>query len=86
METVVAAERIANSQVVWSILCILLAAYVLWHSNKRESRLLANLEKLTKAQSEQAKTMEKISENLEAVEGRMDRMEKIIYKNHNKEC
>ena len=80
MESVNAASQIANSQVVWSILCILLTAYVLWHSNKRETRLLDNLTELTKAQHEQAKTMEKISENLETVEGRLDRMEKYTYK------
>lgn len=75
-----AASQIANSQVVWSILCIGLAVYVLKHSSKREERLLNNLDKLTAAQTEQAKTMEKISESLETVEGRMDRMEKHIYK------
>ena len=85
METVNVAEQIATSQVVWSILCILLAAYVLWHSNKRETRLLDNLSELTKAQREQAKAMQKISENLDTLEGRMDRMEKYTYKNH-KEC
>lgn len=78
--TVTAASQVANSQVVWSILCIGLAIYVLKHSGKREERLLNNLDKLTEAQTEQAKTMEKISESLETVEGRMDRMEKHIYK------
>lgn len=85
LETVYVASEIANSQVVWSILCILLAAYVLWHSNKRETRLLDNLSELTKAQQEQAKAMQKISENLDTLEGRMDRIEKYTYKNH-KEC
>lgn len=80
LETVNAASQIANSQVVWSILCILLAGYVLWHSNKRETRLLDNLNQLTKAQQEQAKAMQKISENLDTLEGRMDRMEKYTYK------
>lgn len=55
LETVYVASEIANSQVVWSILCILLAGYILWHSNKRETRLLDNLSELTKAQQEQAK-------------------------------
>lgn len=87
METVNIASQIANSQVVWSILCILLAVYVLWHSNKRETRLLENLEKLTDAQTEQAKTMEKISNNLDTLEGRLDRIEKYTFKNNNmKEC
>lgn len=74
---VTAASQVANSQVVWSILCIGLTIYVLKHSNKREERLLNNLDTLTEAQSDQAKTMEKISENLETVE---HRMEKHIYK------
>lgn len=80
MEIVSIASEVANSQVVWSILCIGLAVYVLKHSSKREERLLTNLDVLTKSQFEQAKTMEKISENLETVEQRMDRMEKHIYK------
>lgn len=85
LETVYVASEIANSQVVWSILCILLAGYILWHSNKRETRLLDNLSELTKAQQEQAKAMQKISENLDTLEGRMDRIEKYTYKNR-KEC
>ncbi|MER2107285.1 MAG: BhlA/UviB family holin-like peptide [Solibacillus sp.] len=80
-----ATSQIANSQVVWSILCIGLAVYVLKHSSKLEERLLNNLDKLTAAQTEQAKTMEKISENLETVEQRMDRMEKHIYSDKKKE-
>lgn len=75
-----AASQIANSQAVWSICCILLVAYVFWHSNKRETRLLDNLSELTKAQQEQANAMQKISENLETLEGRMDRMEKYTFK------
>lgn len=85
MEVIAMASEVANSQVVWSVLCIGLAVYVLKHSSKREDRLLTNLDALTKSQSEQAKTMEKISENLETVEQRMDRMEKIIYKNSKRE-
>ena len=77
---VTAASQVANSQVVWSILCIGLTIYVLKHSNKREDRLLNNLDTLTGAQAEQAKTMEKINGNLATVEHRMDRMEKHIYK------
>lgn len=80
MTAVTAASQVANSQVVWSILCIGMTVYVLKHSNKREERLLNNLDTLTVAQTDQAKTMEKISENLETVEQRMDRMEKHIYK------
>lgn len=83
METINTASQIANSQVVWSILCILMTAYVLWHSNKREARLLDNLTELTRAQNEQAKTMEKLNGNLETVEGRLDRMEKYTYKKEN---
>ena len=80
LEIVNVASQIANSQVVWSILCILLTGYVLWHSNKRETRLLDNLTELTKIQQKQARTMHKISENLDTLEGRMDRMEKYTYK------
>jgi len=80
VSTVTAASQVANSQVVWSILCIGLAVYVLKHSNKREERLLNNLDELTKAQSEQAIAMQSISENLTSLEGRMDRMEKHTYK------
>ena len=80
VSTVTAASQVANSQVVWSILCIGLAIYVLKHSNQREERLLSNLDELTKAQSEQAIAMQSISENLTSLEGRMDRMEKHTYK------
>ncbi|MFA1735996.1 hypothetical protein [Lysinibacillus fusiformis] len=52
--TVTAASNIANFQVVWSILCIYLVVYVFWNSNKREERLLKNLETLTETQGEQA--------------------------------
>lgn len=85
VSTVSAASQVANSQVVWSILCIGLAVYVLKHSNKREERLLNNLDELTKAQSEQAIAMQSISENLTSLEGRMDRMEKHTYKKNEKD-
>lgn len=75
MSTIESASQIANSQAVWSILCILLAAYVLWTSNKRETRLLETLQ-------EQTATLKQISDNMQSMEGRMDRMEKIIYKNN----
>lgn len=79
VSAVTAASQIANSQVVWSILCICLVIYVFWHSNKREERLLKNLETLTKAQGEQANAMHEISKSLTSLEGRMDRMEKHTF-------
>jgi len=85
VSTVMAASQVANSQVVWSIFCIGLAVYVLKHSNKREERLLNNLDELTKAQSEQAIAMQSISENLTSLKGRMDRMEKHTYKKNEKD-
>ena len=36
MEVITLASEVANSQVVWSILCIGQAVYVLNHSGKRE--------------------------------------------------
>ncbi|AJK87694.1 MULTISPECIES: hypothetical protein [Lysinibacillus] len=79
VSVVTAASHIANSQVVWSILCICLVIYVFLNSNKREERLLKNLERLTAAQGKQANTMGDISKSLTSLEGRMDRMEKHIF-------
>ncbi|MBU5250897.1 hypothetical protein KQI46_02955 [Lysinibacillus capsici] len=77
--TVTAASQIANSQVVWSILCICLVVYVFWNSAKREQKLMENLEALTAAQGDQANAMREISKSLTSLEGRMDRMEKHIF-------
>jgi len=77
--TVTAASQIANSQVVWSILCICLVVYVFWNSAKREQKLMENLVALTAAQGEQANAMREISKSLTSLEGRMDRMEKHIF-------
>lgn len=79
VSTVTAASQIANSQVVWSILCICLVVYVFWSSAKREQKLTENLEALTVAQGEQANAMREISKSLSSLEGRMDRMEKHIF-------
>ncbi|KGR74903.1 hypothetical protein [Ureibacillus sinduriensis] len=80
VSAVTTASQIATSQAVWSICAILLVVYVFWHSNKRETRLLDNLSELTKAQGDQANTMQEISNSLTSLEGRMDRMEKYTYK------
>ncbi|MCR8852637.1 hypothetical protein [Lysinibacillus fusiformis] len=77
--TVTAASNITNTQVVWSILCICLVVNVFWNSNKREERLMKNLETLKEAQGEQANAMREISKSLTSLEGRMDRMEKHIF-------
>ncbi|MGN4127609.1 hypothetical protein ACMGD3_21765 [Lysinibacillus sphaericus] len=79
VSTVTAASQIANSQVVWSILCICLVVYVFWNSAEREKKLMENLEALTVAQGEQANAMREISKSLTSLEGRMDRMEKHIF-------
>ena len=85
VSTVTAASQIANSQVVWSILCICLVIYVFWNSNKREERLTKNLETLTAAQGKQATAMQGISKSLTSLEGRMDSMEKHTYKKSEKD-
>ncbi|MFJ7663763.1 hypothetical protein ACIQXW_15430 [Lysinibacillus sp. NPDC097162] len=77
--TVTTVSQVANSQVVWSILCISLVVFVFWSSYKREERLLKNLDTLTAAQGEQASAMREISKSLSSLEGRMDRMEKHIF-------
>ncbi|WP_107950983.1 BhlA/UviB family holin-like peptide [Lysinibacillus parviboronicapiens] len=79
VSTVTTASQIANSQVVWSILCICLVVYVFWNSAKREQKLIDNLEALTVAQGKQANAMQEISKSLTSLEGRMDRMEKHIF-------
>lgn len=79
VSTVTTASQIANSQVVWSILCICLVVYVFWNSAKREQKLIDNLEALTVAQGKQANAMHEISKSLTSLEGRMDRMEKHIF-------
>lgn len=84
VSAVTTASHIANSQVVWSILCICLVVYVFWNSAKREQKLTENLEALTAAQGKQATAMQGISRSLTSLEGRMDRMEKHTYKNKEK--
>ncbi|WKT76935.1 hypothetical protein [Lysinibacillus fusiformis] len=85
VSAVTTASHIANSQVVWSILCICLVVYVFWNSAKREQKLTENLEALTGAQGKQATAMQGISRSLTSLEGRMDRMEKHTYKNKEKD-
>jgi len=77
--TVTAASQVANSQVIWSILCICLIVSVFWSAYKREEKLIKNLETLTAAQGERASAMREISRSLSSLEGRMDRMEKQIF-------
>lgn len=75
---------IANSQAVWAILCILLAGMVireLWKSSiKREDKLMEHLERSNESQEKTATTLDFVQRTLDTMEGRMDRMEKIIYK------
>ncbi|MCR6522007.1 BhlA/UviB family holin-like peptide [Lysinibacillus capsici] len=69
VSAVTTASHIANSQVVWSILCICLVVYVFWNSAKREQKLTENLEALTAAQGKQATAMQGISRSLTSLEG-----------------
>lgn len=77
-------HEIATSQAVWAILCILLASGViraLWKSSqKREDKLMEHLERSNESQERTASTLDSVQRTLFTMEGRMDRMEKIIYK------
>lgn len=95
IETVVLVEvlsGVANSQVVWSILCIALAIYVLRDSKKREddsrkreANLVTNLNTLTAAQTEQANTMKNLCNTLAEIKYTNDRLERILYRTREKE-
>lgn len=94
-----AVEQIAQSQAVWSICCILIVAYVFWHTNKqeahsnnREVRLLDSLDAITKTQQDlantqkdQAQTMQVMSKSLDNLQVRMDHMERRTYNPTRKE-
>lgn len=54
-------ERVATSQVVWAILCIALAIYLLIRSEKREEKLLNNNEKLIDNESKIMDSQKEIS-------------------------
>lgn len=83
--TITTFSHIANSQVVWSILCILLAVYVLRESKKEKERLIKNLESLTKSQAAQANTMKNLCDTLAEMKYTNDRLERIIYRYTNLE-
>ena len=77
-------HEVATSQAVWAILCIVLAAGViraLWKTTvKREDKLMEHLERSNESQERTASTLDSVQRTLFTIEGRMDRMEKIIYK------
>jgi peptidoglycan hydrolase CwlO-like protein len=91
--TVTMASEVANSQVVWSILCIGLTVYVLWNGRQEKRELLNNLNKLSDALTSQAETMKDINDGLndtnksltdtnktlEKLEGRIDSIERNSY-------
>ena len=92
VSTVAVASEVANSQVVWSILCIGLTAFVLWsqrkdklvteerHSKEREETL-AVMKELGEGLTIQANTMKEISSSLKNLEGRMEKVERLTDRN-----
>lgn len=65
-------QEVATSQFVWAICCI---AFVVWTtktSKAREDKLMRHLERSNISQ-------ERTATALQSMEGRMDRMEKVIY-------
>ena len=88
-------NQIAESQAVWAILFITLAYYFLRQSEKREIKIEDKAEEREKALmkelsdmnksysgslSEISQSMKEISEGQKVLGGRVDRMEKVIYK------
>lgn len=87
-------NEIAESQAVWAILFITLAYYFLRQSEKRElhiekrayereQALMYELSEVTKSLSEISHSMREISEGQKLLSGRVDNMEKYIYKGDN---
>ena len=90
--TVTMASEVANSQVVWSILCIGLTAFVLWSQrkdkiateerhHKEKSETLLVMKELGDGLTSQANTMKEISSSLKNLEGRMEQVERITDRN-----
>lgn len=78
--TVAMASEVANSQVVWSILCIGLTVYVLWSGRQEKRELLNNLNKTSEALTSQAETMKDISEGLRDTNKNLSDMTKSVEK------
>ncbi len=64
---------VAMSQAVWAVCCIALTLWTMKTSKSREDKLMKHLERSNVSQ-------ERTATALQSIEGRMDRMEKIIYK------
>lgn len=95
-------SEIATSQVVWAILCILLAIAVIREmrkenvrrendlinlyedhrkeSKQREERLMDHLDRSNESQEQTAEALKSIRSTLTTMEGRVDRMEKKLYR------
>lgn len=83
------ANEIAQSQVVWAILCILLAAYFIREMRKenqehrddsriREKKLLDHLERSNESQEKSIEALEQINSSLSDLRYKVDRMEKLF--------
>lgn len=66
-------QEIAMSQAVWAVCCIAIVAWNMRTSKAREDKLMTHLERSNISQ-------ERTATALQSIEGRMDRMEKIIYR------
>lgn len=67
-----AIQDIATSQAVWAICCIAIVWWTMKSSKDREDKLMEHLERSNISQ-------ERTATALQSMEGRMDRMEKVIY-------
>lgn len=67
------AQEVATSQAVWATCCIAIVWWTMKTSKTREDKLMNHLERSNTSQ-------ERTATALQSMEGRMDRMEKVIYK------
>ena len=93
---VAAVNEIATSQAVWAIACLLIAfgafRYLIGKNDnlmnraeERENKLMDHLERSNESQERTAIALEGVNKSLSSVEGRVDRMEKYIYKKSEKD-
>ena len=66
-------QEIAASQAVWAICCISIVWWTMKTSKIREDKLMEHLSRSNVSQ-------ERTASALQSMEGRMDRMEKVLYK------
>lgn len=74
------ASKIATSQAVWAILCILLVIYVMRRNDKREEQLMNHLKRSNESQEKTAIALDGINRSLTSLENRVDNIEKISLK------